>query len=768
LARDITVARLVVPVVAKTQNFAKGLGGATKQAAKWAANIGATVAKFGLATVAAGAAAATGAVLGLGAALAKLTIDAVPLEGIGQAFEAMARDAGLSLESMRKSAAGTVSDFELMRKANVALTGAGEDLSKELGQNLPRLLEIARAASRATGESVDFLFESLVTGVKRSSPMMIDNTGLALRLSEANQAMADSMGVAVDELTAEQKQIAILRATVKAGDKMVEQFGGGAVTAAERLAQFRVQIQNAKDQVGLAFVPALNELLKPINEIANTYGPQLIGWAKEAGTWLGKNMPVFIGIAKSVLEGDLGGAFYMVRGIIKQTFGPKGVAVFDEWVGKIKTFIANARAFIDELTAKFDELRPQIEQAMEGSREVIAAVLGWLETNGPTIIANVLAAFNSFREWFVTNWPTIKAVGLTVLTVYQAIMGALVDTIAQIIPPLQEAFGNITGAMQTLGITWSDVGNAILTALKIVGIAFIAVVTIIWGAVMGVINVVTQLALHISTVAKDMVANFKAGIEAISMIIGGGMAIVKGIFSGDLDMILQGIVAFREGIWNLIKVTMIGVWNTIKLTFGSIFVAVKGFIEGFLNFFTNLKERLVGGSIVPDMMRLLVSALRAGFQMALDLAHQLVEDMIQAFVARMNEFVDAGKAIVEGFIEGVKDKAQKLVEAVKGVVNNAIQAAKNLLGMGSPSRVFMDVGVQSIRGMQIGMERASTALEAAASGAALTAVTAARTSIDRSMTREVHNHWDVTVKTAGNAKSIGNDLKAYGAAYGGT
>jgi hypothetical protein len=154
-------------------------------------------------------------------ALADLAVEAAPLEGIGTAFEAMAGDVGLSLDALRTAAAGTVADFDLMKAANVALTGAGDELGAAMGEELPELLEIARAAARATGQDVDFLFNSLVSGVKRSSPFLIDNTGLVLKMGEANEALAAELGKSVQELTAEEKQIALLNATVDAGQKMI-------------------------------------------------------------------------------------------------------------------------------------------------------------------------------------------------------------------------------------------------------------------------------------------------------------------------------------------------------------------------------------------------------------------------------------------------------------------------------------------------------------------------------------------------------------------
>lgn len=270
MASKIVVATLAVPIVAETAEFTKGLAGAAKNAASWAAGIGKTVAKAGFAVMAAGAA---GAVAGIGAvtaALGKLALKAAPLEGIGMAFDRMAERANVSLGALRQAAAGTISDFELMRQANVALTGAGVEFGQEFGKALPQLLEGARAAARATGQDVNFLFNSLVTGVKRSSPLLIDNTGIVLKLGEANQKLADDLGVSVAALTAEQKQIAILNATTEAAGRLADEMGLSTLTTAERIAGFTATLKNAGDQIGLALTPDVGRLIGMLNDLAQS------------------------------------------------------------------------------------------------------------------------------------------------------------------------------------------------------------------------------------------------------------------------------------------------------------------------------------------------------------------------------------------------------------------------------------------------------------------------------------------------------------------
>ena len=73
----------------------------------------------------------------------------------------------------------------------------------------------------------------------------------------------------------------------------------------------------------------------------------------------------------------------------------------------------------------------------------------------------------------------------------------------------------------------------------------------------------------------------------------------------------------------------------------------------------------------------------------------------------------AGKDLMQGMINGIKSMAGNLVGAAKGVVGDAVAGAKNLLGIASPSKVFMKIGQQTGEGMVIGLERQTHAVTSA-------------------------------------------------------
>ena len=152
-------------------------------------------------------------------------------EGIRIAFERLNKP-GL-LDNLREATHGTLTDLELM-KAAVQFNDFKLPL-EELGT----MLEFAQKKAKDTGQSVDYMAQSIVTGLGRKSVMILDNLGLSA--AEIKEKMKDTgdMTKAVGEIIREQMQ--------KAGD-YVE-------TAADRATKANVNLHNKMEELGRKFGP---------------------------------------------------------------------------------------------------------------------------------------------------------------------------------------------------------------------------------------------------------------------------------------------------------------------------------------------------------------------------------------------------------------------------------------------------------------------------------------------------------------------------------
>lgn len=426
--------------------------------------------QFGSALTAAGAkaaifAAAAGvalvAVKKIAGALWDLGKRGAAVSGVVQAFDAITAGAGIVsrtlLSDLRQAAMGTVADFDLMRLTNLALAGATGQVAQEIGLKLPKLLEIARVQAKATGQSVDYLFDSLVTGVKRSSPMLIDNTGLVLKIGAANEALAKSLGKTAEALTDDEKKIAILNATLEAGQRALDAYGSKTRSAADLLAGLGVRVQNLKDRFAVALQPAFTLIL----QFADVVLAGII-WPLEKLV-----IPLFYELSKAIF-GPVSRAFETFKALVGSALQP-----FFDWLrswlppiiallrllGSVLNWILQQalsvlggilkglRAF---LTVFFGDLDPQT--FFEGGARAIGALAQGILHAANTYVFPVIIAMAQFIADFLCGFSPPKKGPLstidkggagTMLAWLEGFTGVSLDPISKVAAEVDTMLGSI-------------------------------------------------------------------------------------------------------------------------------------------------------------------------------------------------------------------------------------------------------------------------------------------------------------------------------------
>lgn len=152
-------------------------------------------------------------------------------EGIRIAFERLGR--GDLLDGLRQATHGTVTDIELM-KAAVKFNDFKLPV-EELGT----MLAFAQQKAKDTGQSVDYMVDSIVTGLGRKSLMILDNLGLSAAEIKEEMKKTGDMTTAVG---------AIIR-------KQMSEAGDYVETAADKAAQADVELKNSMEELGRTFAP---------------------------------------------------------------------------------------------------------------------------------------------------------------------------------------------------------------------------------------------------------------------------------------------------------------------------------------------------------------------------------------------------------------------------------------------------------------------------------------------------------------------------------
>jgi len=169
-----------------------------------------------------------------------------------QAFANLAASHGANadkiIDNLRRVSAATISTADLMESAGTAfLLGIPAD-------NLEKMMEIARASSRITGQTIQAAFNDISKGMGRQSKLILDNLGIMIRVEEANKAYALAMGITGRALTDAEKKQAFFNATMEAGEDTIKRVGELQLTSAEAMQAFTATVQNAGIFIGKALI----------------------------------------------------------------------------------------------------------------------------------------------------------------------------------------------------------------------------------------------------------------------------------------------------------------------------------------------------------------------------------------------------------------------------------------------------------------------------------------------------------------------------------
>ncbi|MEG1006524.1 MAG: hypothetical protein RSO15_09635 [Bacteroides sp.] len=193
---------------------------------------------------------------------------AASADGVTRAFNKL-NQPGL-LEELRKATKGTVNDLELMKATTMS------DFFRIPLGDLAKYLQFAQIRAQQTGQSVEYMTNSIVTGLGRQSLKILDNLGLsAAEINEEVAKTGDFMkGVAN----------IVNRELVKAGENYI--------SAADRAAARTVELQNKQMELGEALLPVKGKW----SSLTHTIKMGL----SEATIWLAKHSESIYTVIKAI------------------------------------------------------------------------------------------------------------------------------------------------------------------------------------------------------------------------------------------------------------------------------------------------------------------------------------------------------------------------------------------------------------------------------------------------------------------------------------
>lgn len=170
------------------------------------------------------------------------------------------KNADLYLKSLKRMSHGTVSEADIMRKANQAML-LGLDLD-----TINKMMESSAVIAQATGQDIGMMFDSMAMGTARSSKLLLDNLGIIIDLDKSYTDYAKTNNILNRELTETEKKMAVTNAAMDSAKQKMKDLGGFTDDATSSIQQFNAQMEDLKATVGEVALPSLTAGLTGIND----------------------------------------------------------------------------------------------------------------------------------------------------------------------------------------------------------------------------------------------------------------------------------------------------------------------------------------------------------------------------------------------------------------------------------------------------------------------------------------------------------------------
>lgn len=498
----------------------------------------------------------------------------------------------------------------------------------------------------------------------------------------------------------------------QATDGLIETLTGQLQPAFDTLSQVGINaISGITDKIS-AGSPIIEKLTVTVNTLVDKLNSmsteELVNLAKMGGL-LVTAVPALAGIGKgmevaSTASGAFTGALSGIGNGVKSIPGK-----FDSAKKSIGGLGKSFGTLGSAITGPFDVMMPKVTGSVRKIGSTVASLPGKIVSPIGKIGKAVAGKFPGITSAFSDFTGYLGAWGGNVGSALSGVLG----NVGKFMPGFAKLmnFGLVAGVLVAgLGLLNTQFGeqiNTLLTTMQTKGPELIT------NFCNGIVSALPNLTAQGGQILNNLMLAITANLPAI---IQGGIAIISSLISGIAQQLPTLIPTAVEMILTLASSLLSNIDQIIDAGID----LLVGLAQGLVNALPQLinKAPTIIGQLASAIIRNLPKILQAGIKILGMLATGLIQSVpqliskIPSIISQIkNAFTsinwgEVGSNIIKGIANGLKNAGGAIVEAAKNAAKSALNAAKDFLGIHSPSRVFRDqVGKMMALGMGIGFDK---------------------------------------------------------------
>lgn len=273
-----------------------------------------------------------------------------------------------------------------------------------------------------------------------------------------------------------------------------------------------------------------------------------------------------------------------------------------------------------------------------------------------------------------------SAISSGVKTFGDAVNDLVLPAIDQLSPAFNDFFGAIQTAQPLLEFIANIIGVGLAAAISTAIKLFAAITEVVAFVITGFAQLYEDISGFVTGVVQFFTVDLPNAINALVQ----WFAQLPGNIAGFLSTVIANVAAWVANMAS----------NAVS--------AGSRFISGIAGFMSALPGNIA--SWLSGVISTVVGWVSQFASNATSAASQFASNLINGLASIPGQVTSIGSNIIQGMVNGVTSAAGRLIDSVKGAVDDAINAAKNLLGIHSPSRVFRKIGQYTMQGAALGVD----------------------------------------------------------------